>query len=206
MDRRRGYFLVGAILLTWGSLVTFAASTGFYNAVNPMAVGPMVVAGIIAPFVAYRRISMVRRAVDSIGLRAITAFHIWRIGAAVLFFWYGAHGLLPAVFARNAGWGDLIAGSLALIVLLLPERRALYAVFHLVGFADFIDAIGTALFFTVQHDPRMAAIRVLPLALIPLFGVGVSGASHLIAFDMLRRRVGLTRTDFAAAMAPAGAR
>jgi hypothetical protein len=129
--------------------------------------------------------------VDAIGLRAITVFHVWRLGAAVLFFWYGAHELLPPVFARNAAWGDLIAGLLAVIVLLLPERRATYLGFHLVGFADFVDAVGTGLFFTLQHDPRMGAIRILPLALIPLFGVGVSGASHLIAFDMLRRRVGL---------------
>jgi hypothetical protein len=37
----------------------------------------------------------------------------------------------------------------------------------------------------------MAPIAILPLALIPLFGVGISGATHLMAFDMLRRGVGL---------------
>jgi hypothetical protein len=40
-------------------------------------------------------------------------------------------------------------------------------------------------------DERMAAITTLPLALIPLFGVGISGATHLIAFDMLRKGRGL---------------
>jgi hypothetical protein len=34
----------------------------------------------------------------------------------------------------------------------------------------------------------MASIAAFPLALIPLFGVGVSGASHLIAFDVMRRQ------------------
>jgi hypothetical protein len=37
----------------------------------------------------------------------------------------------------------------------------------------------------------MAGIQTLPLALIPLYGVGISGASHIMAFDLLRRRVGI---------------
>jgi len=30
-------------------------------------------------------------------------------------------------------------------------------------------------------------IAVLPMALIPLWGVGISDVTHLVAFDMLRR-------------------
>jgi hypothetical protein len=29
------------------------------------------------------------------------------------------------------------------------------------------------------------------MALIPLYGVGISGASHIMAFDLLRRHVGI---------------
>jgi hypothetical protein len=58
---------------------------------------------------------------------------------------------------------------------------------HRFGFADFVVAVGTGLAFTLLLDPRMAPITALPLALIPLFGVGISGATHIIAFDMLRR-------------------
>ncbi len=32
----------------------------------------------------------------------------------------------------------------------------------------------------------MRTIATFPLALIPLFAVGLSGAAHLIAFDLLR--------------------
>jgi hypothetical protein len=53
-------------------------------------------------------------------------------------------------------------------------------------------AEGTGLTFTLLLDFRMAPIATLPLALIPLFGVGISGASHLMAFDMLRRGVGFS--------------
>jgi hypothetical protein len=37
----------------------------------------------------------------------------------------------------------------------------------------------------------MSAIQTLPMALIPLYGVGISGASHIMAFDLLRRRSGI---------------
>jgi hypothetical protein len=34
----------------------------------------------------------------------------------------------------------------------------------------------------------MALLTILPMALIPLFGVGLSGASHIVALNALRRR------------------
>jgi hypothetical protein len=69
--------------------------------------------------------------------------------------------------------------------------RFRYRSFHRFGFADFVVAVGTGLTFTLLQDPLMALITTLPFALIPLFGVGISGASHLMAFDMLRRHTGL---------------
>ena len=34
----------------------------------------------------------------------------------------------------------------------------------------------------------MSGIQTLPMALIPFYGVGISGANHIMAFDLLRRR------------------
>ena len=45
---------------------------------------------------------------EALGLRALTVFHVWRIAAALLFFWYGARHLLPETFVRDAAWGDKI--------------------------------------------------------------------------------------------------
>ncbi len=54
-----------------------------------------------------------------------------------------------------------------------------------------IAGIMCGLTLTLLRDPRMAAIRELPLALIPQLGLGISGASHVIAFLLLwiERRV-----------------
>ena len=119
--------------------------------------------------------------------------HAWRIPAALLFFWYGFQEKLPPLFWVLAGTGDLIAGSYAVYLAFKPETVERYRSFHRFGFADFIVAVGTGLTYTLLQDPKMALVTVLPMALIPLFGVGISGATHLIAFDMLRRGSGMQR-------------
>ncbi len=91
----------------------------------------------------------------------------------------------------NRIWYDLMAGLLAAAAMLARKTRARYLGMHLFGFADFVIAVGTGLYFTLLQDPKMGSIRELPMALIPLWGVGISGASHLIAFDLLRRNRGL---------------
>ncbi|QAY96288.1 permease [Methylovirgula ligni] len=173
--------------------VAIAAETGVYRALPPLLLAPIIALGIVVPIIVYAISDGFRAYIEAIGLRPLTAFHIWRIGAALLFFWYGAHNLLPETFVQNAGWGDFIAGFLALGVLLLPESRNRYLAFHIFGFADFVLAVGTGLTFFLLNDPRMSAIQTLPMALIVLYGVGISGASHIMAFDLLRRGSGIER-------------
>ncbi len=189
--KRRGTRVLLSVLLIWGLAVAVAAEAGIYRAIYPLLLAPIIALGIVVPVIVYAMSRGFRAYIEAIGLRWLTAFHIWRIAAALVFFWYGANDLLPEAFVRNAGWGDFIAGFLALGVLLLPESRNRYLAFHLFGFADFVVAVGTGLIFFLLRDPRMSAIQTLPMALIPLYGVGISGANHLMAFDLLRRRSGI---------------
>lgn len=191
--KRHGTRVLLSVLIVWGLAVAIAAQTGLYRALPPLLLAPLIALGIVVPVVIYAMFSGFRTYIAAVGLRTLTAFHIWRIGAALVFFWYGAHNLLPEAFVQNAGWGDFIAGCLAIVVLLLPESRRGYLVFHVVGFADFVLAVGTGLAFFLLKDPRMSAIQTLPMALIPLYGVGISGANHIMAFDLLRRRTSCER-------------
>jgi hypothetical protein len=186
--KRRGTRALLGVLAVWGLAVAVAVETGVFSAIYPRLLTPLIGLGIVVPVIVYAMSRGFRAYIEIIGLRSITAFHIWRIGAALLFFWYGAHDLLPPIFVQIAGWGDLTAGLLALGVTLLPESRSRYLVFGFFGFADFVTAVGTA---AVLHDPRMAGIQTLPMALIPFYGVGLSGSSHIMAFDLLRRHVGM---------------
>lgn len=198
--KRRGTRVLLTVLAIWGLVVAIAAQTGVYSAIPPLLLAPIIALGIVVPIIVYAMSKSFRAYIEAIGLRALTAFHIWRIAAALLFFWYGAHDLLPEVFVKNAGWGDLIAGLLALGVTVLPKTRNRYLVFHIFGFADFVVAVGTGLTLFLLNDPRMAGIQTLPMALIPLYGVGISGASHIMAFDLLRRGVGIDQPGKAGAV------
>jgi hypothetical protein len=175
----------------WGSAVVIAAASGALASLYRPLIGAIVAATIAAPMVWYALSVSFRALIERIGHRRIVMFHIWRIPAALLFFWYGFQGALPTAFWALAGTGDLIAGLYALRLSLRGggDARSTFS-FHRFGFADFVVAVGTGLTFTLLDDPRMAPVAALPLALIPLFGVGISGASHLMAFDMLRRGVG----------------
>jgi hypothetical protein len=190
VDRVRGTRVLLSVLAVWGVAVCVAAETGFYSSIPPLLIAPIIALGIIIPVIVYAMSDRFRAYIAAIGLRSITAFHIWRIAAALVLFWYGTHNLLPESFVRNAGWGDFIAGFLALFVVVLPENRTRYLIFHIVGFADFVVAVGTGLALFLLNDARMAAIQTLPMALIPLYGVGISGASHIMAFDLLRQGSG----------------
>src|SRR4051812_29984111 len=121
IDTRSGTRLLLGILAAWGLAVAVAAEAGVYRSIYPPLIGPIVALGIFVPVVVYYVSGRFKSYIEAIGLRPLTMFHIWRIPAALLFFWYGAHNLLPETFVRNAAWGDLIVGLLALIVCLLPE-------------------------------------------------------------------------------------
>jgi hypothetical protein len=106
------------------------------------------------------------------------------IGWAALVVWAAESGALTRVLA---GLGDLLAGVNAATILWRPRTQARYRQIHRFGFADFVVAVGMGLTLTLLHDPRMALLRSLPMALIPLFGVGISGATHIFAFGLLRK-------------------
>jgi hypothetical protein len=148
----------------------------------------LVALGIAMPVAVYFTVPSARRVVDAIGLHGLTLLHIWRIPAALLFFYYGLRGELPGPFWLLAGVGDLLAGLYAATLLWRPRTAANYFAVHQFGFTDFVVAVGTGLTFTLLQDPRMALLTTLPMALIPLFGVGLSGASHIVALSLVRRK------------------
>lgn len=189
-DRRFYNRLLLGIGAAWLGAVVVGAETGFFSSLYMPWIAAIVAASIALPTLWYFLSSRFRRHIEGIGHRPIVMMHTWRIPAALLFFWYGVQGQLPPVFWILAGVGDFIAGVRAARLSFQPEDKPRYLSFHRFGFADFAVAVGTGLTYTLLLDPRMAPIATLPMALIPLFGVGISGATHLMAFDMLRRNVG----------------
>jgi hypothetical protein len=182
---------LAVIVIAWLLLVVWAAQGGALASlakIHMPAYAMLVALGIVLPVVAYFNSSFIRSMIDAVGLHRLTLMHIWRIPAALVFFYYGMQNALPPLFWILAGVGDFLAGCLAMTMFWRTRSEANYRQFHLFGFADFVSAVGTGLTFTLLEDPRMVLLTTLPMALIPLFGVGLSGASHIIAFNHLRNR------------------
>lgn len=182
----------GVILSTvaWGAGVVVASASGALGALvdrTMPAYAGLVAAGIALPTALYFGSHAARRAVDAIGLRRLTLLHLWRLPAGLVFLWYAATGGLPLAFALIAGIGDVLAGLGAATLLGREAAPRLLRRIHLFGAADFVTAVGTGLTFTLMGDPLMVTLTTLPMALIPLFGVGLSGASHIVALNALRR-------------------
>jgi hypothetical protein len=181
------------VLLAWLVLLTVLAATNVLRLL-PVALLPVpIVISMALLLVPYIASATFRGYIYALDMRALTLLHVWRIPAALAFLWYGAQGWLPATFTRNAGWGDLAAGILALVVVFglarVPRWRfGSYVGFHLFGFADFVVAVGTGFAFSLLGDPLMETLRVLPMVLIPLFGVPVTGALHLMTLHRLFTR------------------
>ncbi len=188
IERRNsvGAAVVGTAAV-WAVVVTVASLAGWLGRVSPFVIAPMVVLGMAVPSFVYLRSRGLQELAEGIGLKRLTLFHAWRIGPAFLFLWYGAHGLLPQLFAERAGWGDLFVGVLAPLVVWLAPRGWAYGLFHVLGLGDLLLAIGTAVALTLAYTPAMQHIGDFPVALVPLFGVGITGTTHIIAFDLLRR-------------------
>ncbi|GAA0872981.1 hypothetical protein GCM10009117_21280 [Gangjinia marincola] len=89
------------------------------------------------------------------------------------------------MFAYLAGYGDLIAGLMVPVVLYFRDKKISFWLFNIVGFADFLIAVGTGLTFTFSGSNDIENLRLLPLAMIPLFGVPISGLTHIVMFDKL---------------------
>lgn len=178
---------VGLCLAVWVATVAWTALDGVLSRLAPPLIALVVAATIALPSLVYFRSPSLRTLAARIGLVPLTALHLWRVPAGLVFYAYGLAGELPPLFWILAGTGDLIAGVYAAGSLRAAPTLDYFRRFHLLGFADFVVAVGTGLAFTLMGDPRMAPIAQWPLALIPLFGVGVSGTAHLIAFDLLRK-------------------
>jgi len=184
----------------WAGAAALLTARGVTERLPTRLLPVPVALGIAAPLLVYARVQAFRAYIHALDLRGLfTLFHLWRAPAALAFFYYGARGKLPAAFVRNAAWGDLIAALLAPAVVVQSVRAGRrpagdgagtrgFVGFNLFSFADFVVAVGTGIAFSLRGDARMSTLRRLPMALIPLFGVPVTGAFSLMALHRLFTR------------------
>jgi hypothetical protein len=122
--------------------------------------------------------------------RFLTSAQAWRI-IGFTFVLLEARGVLPAVFALPAGYGDMTIGMTATFVawkLGDPAHRDSFIVWQLLGILDLVLAVslGTTAALISPQGPPMVPLTVLPLSLIPTFLVPLFLIFHVISIAQAR--------------------
>jgi len=133
----------------------------------------------------------------------LTSAQSWRI-IGFSFVLMEAHGLLPAVFALSAGYGDMAIGATAAFVawrLSNPRHRNSFILWQVIGIGDLVLAmsLGTTARLLSPHSASMVPMTVLPLSLVPTFLVPLFAILHIICIAQARTwKTGSARAHSAA--------
>lgn len=125
----------------------------------------------------------------SLDASSLTLAQSWRI-LGFTFVLLEARGLLPAVFALPAGYGDMFIGATATVVawkLARPNHRSSFIFWQILGIIDLVLAVSlgtTARLFAPASS--MEPMTVLPLSLIPTFFVPLLLMFHVISIAQAR--------------------
>jgi len=187
LERVERWFV--AALTVWGACAFVAACSGAISKVPRLILGPLLLTETIIPILVYYLSGSFRAYISSIDLKHLTIFHLWRLLAGFTFVSYGIRHLLPETFVHTAGFGDILEGVLVPVILILPNGIRKYIVFHIIGLLDFVLALGTGITLTLANAPLIANLTTYPVILIPLIGVPVSGAVHVMAIDVALRKL-----------------
>ena len=182
------------LIAAWFVFALIASALHLYRASSgapPLAIGLGVSIPIMI-FLAWFGLSPGFRAfVLSLDAGALTRFNAWRFAGFTFLVLY-AYGLLPGIFALPAGLGDMAVALTAFSAAKKfadPEKRGAFITWQILGAIDLVTAVtlgSTAGWF----DPGAAAmtpISVLPLSVIPTFGVPLYLIFHIICILQARR-------------------
>jgi hypothetical protein len=193
--------LLIAVLAAWLAIVVVAGRAEVFEAGPGKAPLPILAAVVLPPALfalLYKISARVRSFALGVDLRLLTAMQAWRV-VGVMFLVLYAFGLLPGVFAWPAGVGDFAVGIAAPFALQALnaqragwERRVFWL--NVAGLVDFAGAIATGVLssnsvlgFFATEGPQ-ASMGLLPLSLVPSFGVPFWIILHMIALIQLRAR------------------
>ncbi len=185
---------LGLILGGW---FIAALAVGAAEMLDRLPVPPPAVAGMLtATALAVLALSDgLRRAVLDRGPVPLVALHLVRF-VGIWFLVLYARGELPPDFAQQAGWGDIVvaAGAVLLLLLGLPARsrgrRRVLLAWNVVGLADILFVIGSAMRLPAAERGAVMPFFHLPLSLLPTFFVPLIIVSHLLIFLWIRGEVG----------------
>jgi hypothetical protein len=123
----------------------------------------------------------------------LTLIHTLRVEGFVFLVLCTYH-ILPGAFARPAGWGDIFIGLTAPFVAFYwsdSTHKAAFVVWQTLGVLDLVTALtlGSTVGLLHPEGIQTGAMTVLPMSLIPTFGVPLFLILHFICLVQSFRNV-----------------
>jgi hypothetical protein len=183
-----------AWLIAGWFLVALSASAQGWFKNNANRIGAEVAVAAVSPILVFGMWFLAskgfRKFALSLSPQMLTLAQSWRL-VGFTFVLLQARGILPAIFALPAGYGDMAIGATATVVawkLDSPARRNSFIFWQLLGIADLVSAVslGTTARLLSPDSTSMAAMTVLPLSLIPTFLVPLFLILHVICIAQAR--------------------
>jgi hypothetical protein len=177
--------------LVWLALALILGASGALATLAPPGPQLIILSLVVITVVLGTAVPAVRAWVDAIPIRTLVGINAARF-IGIVFLVLGARGVLSPLFAARAGWGDIAAALVAIVLVLSGDpvtrgRRAAYLAWNVFGLADLIVAVSTATWVALRGlTPGMDPILHLPLSLVPTFAVPVLVANHVFLFRRLR--------------------
>lgn len=193
---KNGFYgkLLGTIVTAWFAFALTASAFNVFKASPdkpPLPLGLGAGIPVIAFLLWFAASESFRNFVMSLNPRVITLIHTWRVAGLAFVALYAYH-LLPGLFALPAGYGDIALGLTAPLIALRwtdPEHRAGFILWQILGITDLVTAVGLgagAAYLQPNGIPT-SPMTVLPLSVIPTFGVPLLMILHVISIAQARR-------------------
>jgi ribosomal protein S18 acetylase RimI-like enzyme len=194
LPKQRYARLVTSLLAVWFLLVLSAPTLSIFKD-GRFPVGAAAALSPILVFLIWFGISAsFREFTLSLDVRVLTTLQLSRV-AGFTWFVAAAYGILPKVFALPAAWGDVgigLTAPLAALYLAKSGRQRGFIMWQAAGIAE----LAIAVTLGVLASPRLhllgeglttQPLMVLPLSVIPMFGVPVAVILHIICIARPQR-------------------
>ena len=169
-------------LLAWLFLVVAASRFGFLSGTFPTAQAILVAMTVIFGLAAFK-MPMVRDPLWNCDIRLLIGFHVTRFVGLYFLELYN-EGRLPYDFAVKGGIGDIVVATLALMVLIIPRgvgfRPVAIQIWNLIGLADILFVVATAIRINVNNPHSLDELRHMPMSLLPTFLVPMIIVTHIV--------------------------
>ena len=171
------------ILGAWICIAAGAGVAGWLERANAPVVAGIVWTLTALALLACWKVPTLQRWAMKVELRWLVLLHLTRF-VGFYFFLLCSRGELPFAFAAPAGWGDIIVGTLAVLLLALSNARnwGMLIVWNTIGLTDILFVVMTALRLGLEDWQSMHALREFPLSLLPTFLVPLIIVSHVLIF------------------------